>query len=185
MRQCSGQNPICGRRRSRSNELSLGVPDVRVIRVDFGVPAACPVRGNLGNAGCPVLPVQGIGYRSTTPSLICPTGKSGTACVSVLSSPDRKNISVFPKSDPLYIPAVSFPLEGRSRDRHGRRERDVMDAAASGAQIWSQGGFRLVSDQWRTDELSCRGRQSRVVLTPRRRRQVCGGFASPTGRTKP
>jgi hypothetical protein len=118
-------------------------------------------------------------------NLICPTGKSVTAPVFALSSPDRKNISVFPKSDPLYIPRVSFPLEGRSRDRHGRRERDVVDAAASGAQIWSQGGFRLVSDQWRTDELSCRGRQSRVVLTPRRRRQVCGGFASPTGRTKP
>jgi hypothetical protein len=32
-----------------------------VIRVDSGMSAACPVGGNLGNAGCPVLPVEGIG----------------------------------------------------------------------------------------------------------------------------
>jgi hypothetical protein len=33
-----------------------------VIRVGFGKSAACSVRGgNLGNAGCPVLPVEGIG----------------------------------------------------------------------------------------------------------------------------
>ena len=28
-----------------------------VIRVDFGMSAACPVTSDLGNAGCPVLPV--------------------------------------------------------------------------------------------------------------------------------
>jgi hypothetical protein len=34
----------------------------RIIRVDFGMSATCPVTGgNLGNAGCPVLPVEGIG----------------------------------------------------------------------------------------------------------------------------
>ena len=32
-----------------------------VIRVDFGMSAICPVGGNPGNAGCPVLPVEGIG----------------------------------------------------------------------------------------------------------------------------
>ena len=31
-----------------------------VNRVDFGMSAACPVGGKLGNAGCPVLPVEGI-----------------------------------------------------------------------------------------------------------------------------
>jgi hypothetical protein len=47
--------------------------------------------------------------------LICPTGKSATACVSALSSPDRKNISVFPKSNPLYVLAVPFPMRDVSR----------------------------------------------------------------------
>jgi hypothetical protein len=33
-----------------------------VIRVDFGMSASCPVRGVISeNAGCPVLPVEGVG----------------------------------------------------------------------------------------------------------------------------
>ena len=50
-----------------------------------------------------------------TGCLICPTGKSVTASAFALSSPDRKNISVFPKSNPLYILAVPFPMRGVSR----------------------------------------------------------------------
>jgi hypothetical protein len=46
-------------------------------------------------------------------NLICPTGKSATAGTFALSSPDRKNISVFPKSNPLYIPRRLVPNEGR------------------------------------------------------------------------
>jgi hypothetical protein len=34
----------------------------RVIRVDFGMPAACPVARNLGSAGWPILQVEGIGF---------------------------------------------------------------------------------------------------------------------------
>ena len=30
-------------------------------RVGFGMPLACPVRGDLGSADCPILPVEGIG----------------------------------------------------------------------------------------------------------------------------
>jgi hypothetical protein len=44
-----------------------------------------------------------------------------------------------------------------------------------------QGGLRLVSDQQRADERRCSVRRSRVVLTPRRRRQVCGRQVGPTG----
>jgi hypothetical protein len=48
----------------------------------------------------------------------------------------------------------SRPERGAYRDRHGRRERDAVDAAA------------------RVDERCCCGRPNRVVLTPRRWRQV-------------
>jgi hypothetical protein len=41
---------------------------------------------------------------------------------------------------------------------------------------------RLVSDIRHADERCCCGRQNRVVLTPRRWRQVRGGFIGPTGR---
>ncbi len=33
-----------------------------VIRVDFACPRHVRLEGNLGNAGCPVLPVEGIGF---------------------------------------------------------------------------------------------------------------------------
>jgi hypothetical protein len=39
------------------NELALALTGncpCRVIRVDFGMSAACPVMGNLGSAGCPI-----------------------------------------------------------------------------------------------------------------------------------
>jgi hypothetical protein len=48
------------------------------------------------------------------------------------------------------------PTKGAFRDRHGRRERDAVDAAMS------------------KDERAWRGRRSRVVLAPRRWRQVLG-----------
>jgi hypothetical protein len=43
---------------------------------------------------------------------------------------------------------------------------------------------RPVSDQQHADERCCCGRRSRVVLTPRRWRQVCGGFIDRTGSDK-
>ena len=47
----------------------------------------------------------------------------------------------------------------------------------------SQGGFvkEPVSDHKHADERCCRGRQNRVVLTPRRWRQVCGGMSAQPG----
>ena len=57
--------------------------------------------------------------------------------------------------------AVSLPQRGTARDRHGRWERDAVDA--NGA----------------LDETRQRGRRSRVVLTPRRWRQVGGRNLPP------
>jgi hypothetical protein len=60
-----------------------------------------------------------------------PTGKSPIC----LSSPICKNspLPVLPKSS--LEPSPSRALRGAFRDRHGRRARDAVDAAASGAQV--------------------------------------------------
>jgi hypothetical protein len=114
--------------------------------------------------------------------LICPTGGLLTG----VSSPLCKNISVFapPKSHLELI--ASRPTRGAYRDRHGRRVRDAVDAAAFCARGDRRAGsYGPVSDQQHADERCCCGRRSRVVLTPRRWRQVRGGFIGPTGLTKP
>jgi hypothetical protein len=49
----------------------------------------------------------------------------------------------------------------------------------------SQGGLRSVSDQQRADERCCGVRRSRVVLTPRRWRQVRGGKSAQPGLDTP
>ena len=60
----------------------------------------------------------------------------------------------------LYIPSHPGPHRGAFRDRHGRRARDAVDAAGQ-----------------KTNDVA-RGRRSRVVLTPRRWRQVLEKQAS-------
>ena len=91
-----------------------------------------------------------------------------------LSSPLCKNISVFvpPKSHLELL--VSHPTEGRIA---------IVTDAGCGCggrgsvlrAMGSQGGsMRPVSDQQRADEGCCSVRRSRVVLTPRRWRQVRG-----------
>jgi hypothetical protein len=64
----------------------------------------------------------------------------------------------------LCVPSRS--QGGAARDRHGRRERDAVDAGGA------------------TDESTDCGRRSRVVLTPRRRRQVGGGNSADDGDKK-
>jgi hypothetical protein len=59
--------------------------------------------------------------------------------------------------------------------------RDAVDAAASCAQRDCRAGDEPVSDQQHADERCCCVRRSRVVLTPRRWRQVCGCSVDPTG----
>src|SRR5216683_2277992 len=95
------------------------------------------------------------------------------------SSPLCKNISVFahPKS-PLSL-SPSHPTRGAYHDRHGRRggmrwtrQRFARDGIAG----WVE---RLVSDIRHADERRFRGRQNRVVLTPRRWRQVSRSLSRP------
>jgi hypothetical protein len=78
--------------------------------------------------------------------LICPTGKSTSAYVSALSSPIRKNISVFQKSNLLYMLTVPSHMRGVSRSSR-TLERDAVDAAASGAMRSQGGSMRPVSDR--------------------------------------
>src|SRR6202035_4488583 len=85
----------------------------------------------------------------------CPTGKSATVRPVALSSPSRKNISVFPKAKSLlYLPPSRPHPEGRFA---------IVTDVGNGMR-WTQAA-RL------TSALPC-GRRSRVVLTPRRWRQV-------------
>src|SRR5712664_3236536 len=107
--------------------------------------------------------------------VICPSG-------SFVSSPLCKNISVptHPKSHLEFF--ASHPSRGAYRDRHGRGEGcggrgSVLRATGS------QGGLAkgLGAITKRADERCCSVRRSRVVLTPRRWRQVRGGCVGPTG----
>ena len=67
----------------------------------------------------------------------------------------------------MIVWAHPAPAGGAARDRHGRWERDAMDAEAS-------------FDEWRQ-----RGRRNRVVLAPRRWRQVLRDVRRATVAKKP
>jgi hypothetical protein len=90
-----------------------------------------------------------------------PTGKSPTH----LSSPSCKNISVHFRAKSLLHPFHPGLTGGAFRDRHGRWVRDAVDAACQ------------ARSSARTNDIA-RGRRSRVVLTPRRWRQVLEKQAS-------
>ena len=93
--------------------------------------------------------------------VICPTGKS----VIWLSSPSAKNISLLRRPKSLLELRHPVPHRGAFRDRHGRRERDAVDAAALACDVIA-------------------GRVSRERLTARRREMLkrtaksCGSDAS-------
>jgi hypothetical protein len=111
-------------------------------------------------------------------AVICPSG-------SFVSSPVCKNISLHPSGkSSLQIRAIP-PHRGAYRDRHGRgvrmrwtRQRFARDGIAGRV------GERPVSDQQRADERCCCVRRSRVVLTPRRWRQVRGVKSAQPGLDK-
>ena len=63
----------------------------------------------------------------------------------------------------MYCPRRPAPTRGALRGRHGRWERDAVDAAGA------------------RDECTERGRRSRVVLMPRRWRQVSDNAAHCAG----
>jgi hypothetical protein len=95
--------------------------------------------------------------------VIDPTGKS----LICLSSPFCKNILIFRSANQVYIHSYPVPPRGAFRDRHER---------------WC--GMRWTQAVLKTRALNC-GRRSRVVLTPRRWRQVCGVFRVTTVAKKP
>src|ERR1700730_10574139 len=103
--------------------------------------------------------------------VICPSG----VVAIFLSSPFCKNISLHPSGkSSLQIRAVPPHYRGVSRSSR-TRGADAVDAAASGAQ---RDAGRVLTSLWaikrRADERCCCVRRSRVVLTPRRWRQVRG-----------
>src|SRR6266849_2846569 len=112
--------------------------------------------------------------------LICPSGGLLTG----VSSPFCKNISVFtyPKSHLQLF--ASHPTRGAYHDRHGRG----VGCGGRGSVLramGSQGGFfESVSGQQHADERCCCVRRNRVVLTPRRWRQVRGVASALPGLDK-
>jgi hypothetical protein len=77
----------------------------------------------------------------------------------------------------------SHPTEGRIAIVTNAG-RDAVDAAAPARSSDCRAGLSIRERfPGRADERRCSGRRSRVVLTPRRRRQVLRRCASPTGRT--
>src|SRR6266581_3450392 len=76
------------------------------------------------------------------------------------------------------------PTQGAYRDRHGRGAGCGGRGSVLRAK-WLQGGFyESVSGQQRVDERCCSVRRSRVVLTPRRWRQVRGVASAQPGLDK-
>jgi hypothetical protein len=115
--------------------------------------------------------------------VICPSGAFLTGLSSFISD-FPKNISVptHPKSRLELSP--SRPTEGRfaivTNVGHGMRwtrQRFARDGIAGRVET-------LVSDQQRADERCCCVRRSRVVLTPRRWRQVRGVKSAQPGLDK-
>jgi hypothetical protein len=114
-------------------------------------------------------------------AVICPSGCSLKELSSLISD-FPKNISVFTHPKSLLELWPSHPTRGAYHDRHEARggmrwtrQRFARDGIAGRV------GERPVSDQQRADEGCCSVRRSRVVLTPRRWRQVRGGCVGPTG----
>src|SRR5216683_1439122 len=112
--------------------------------------------------------------------LICPTG----TLRKILSSPLCKNISLHPSGkSSLQIRAIPPHKRGVSRSSRTRggmrwtRQRFARDGIAGQVE-------RLVSGQQRADERCCSVRRSRVVLTPRRWRQVRGVKSAQPGLDK-
>src|SRR5229473_109209 len=121
-------------------------------------------------------------YRlTTTPAqVICPSGGLLTG----VSSPLCKNISLstHPKSSLELF--VSRPERGAYHDRHGRWggmrwTRQLLACGVMAGRV-----ERSVSGHKHADERCCRGRQNRVVLTPRRWCQVRGVASALPGLDK-
>jgi len=103
-----------------------------------------------------------------------------------LSSPFRKNILLFRTPDHPYIPAIPSHTKGAFRDRHERWSGMRWTRAVLARNRIAGRLARAVSGNGRADEGTSRVQPSRVVLTPRRRRQVFAEVARarPGGRNQ-
>jgi hypothetical protein len=89
-----------------------------------------------------------------------PDGQITSPSADRMSSPSSKNIPIFRNRKSVYTHRHPALTRGALRGRHGRWVRDAVDADSA-------------FDEWRES-----GRRSRVVLTPRRWRQVLEKQAS-------
>ena len=115
-----------------------------------------------------------------TTQVICPTG----SLLIRVSSPLCKNILLRHLIETDLLIPPSHPTEGRIMIVTNAG-RDAVDAAAFCARGDGRAGDEPVSDQQHADERCCCGRRSRVVLTPRRWRQVRGGKSALPGLDTP
>jgi hypothetical protein len=106
-----------------------------------------------------------------------PSGKSPQPVIFRLSSPFRKNISVFPKRKFGYMICHPVPKEGRwpsSRTWGGERwTRRCRRAPVIAGRAWP------VSDHTARRRTVLKRTQNRVVLTPQGWRQVSRRFCEP------
>src|SRR6266581_238986 len=89
------------------------------------------------------------------------------------------------RANHLYKFAPSHPTRGAYHDRHGRGE----GCGGRGSVLRAmdcRAGWRKACERFtkRADERCCCVRRSRVVLTPRRWRQVCGVKSAQPGLDK-
>src|SRR6266851_692407 len=108
--------------------------------------------------------------------VICPSGI-------FVSSPLCKNISLHPSGKSSLQTRAIPPHQRGVGHRHERGE----GCGGRGSVLRAtglQGGLRSVSDQQHADERCCCVRRSRVVLTPRRWRQVRGVASAQPGLDK-
>src|SRR5882724_11196826 len=124
-----------------------------------------------------------VGSIRATAVVICPSGGLLTGLSSLISD--------FPKNIFVPTPPKSILELSPSRPTEGRFAivTDVGPGMRWTRQRFARDGIegrveRLVSDQQRADERCCSVRRSRVVLTPRRWRQVRGVKSAQPGLDK-
>jgi hypothetical protein len=167
---------ICRAARLRQNGLFRRAVSVKVRGCGPHDGGAAHTGGRPTQTSCKLkLYMRGICSRRRV--VICPTG----AYSKILSSPLCKNISLHPSGkSSLQIRAIPPHKRGVGH----RHERGV-GCGGRGSVLRAtglQGRLRPVSDRQHADERCCSVRRSRVVLTPRRWRQVRGCCVGPTGR---
>jgi hypothetical protein len=146
-------------------------------RRQIGFQASCQRVG-------PPTPGQGAEVLRTAPRLgrewnLLPPSCGDLPVGQFVSSPVCKNISVSTHPKSLLELSPSHSTEGRIAIVTDAG-RDAVDAAAFCARRDCRAGcYGSVSGQQRADERCCSVRRSRVVLTPRRWRQVCGCLSRP------